>query len=119
MRCESADFIGPAAAVSAAVRSYIQQQPILYVKAGKKLPRKREAFITHMIAKEQMKYAGKIKPSAARQLYSLVMYAFLIILPSFITIALPRQNRENYRPFVRKDTRAGQIYLMKNMAMLC
>ena len=29
--------------------------------------------VMHMIAKGQMKYAGKIKPSAARQFYSLVM----------------------------------------------
>jgi len=27
----------------------------------------------HMIAKGQMKYAGKIKPSAARQFYSMVI----------------------------------------------
>jgi putative transposase len=29
--------------------------------------------VMHMIAKGQMKYAGKINPSAARQFYSLVM----------------------------------------------
>src|SRR5260370_34443854 len=32
---------------------------------------------------------------------------------------LPVLDRENYLPFVRKYTRAGQIYLMKNVAMLC
>ncbi|RKT20477.1 hypothetical protein B0G69_3787 [Paraburkholderia sp. RAU2J] len=39
-----------------------------------KFLRKREAFIyMHMIAKGQMKDAGKLKPSAAQQFYSLAM----------------------------------------------
>jgi putative transposase len=49
--------------------------------------------IMHMIAKGQMMHTGKVKPSAACQFYSLVMYAILIILPSCNSTALPRQNR--------------------------
>lgn len=56
----------------AAVRPHIQQQPILYVKAGG-LFRKREAFIyMHMIKKGQMKCSGEPPLSAAQQFYSLV-----------------------------------------------
>jgi hypothetical protein len=56
----------------AAVRPYIQQQPILYVRAGELL-RKREAFIyMHMIKKGQMKCLGKIPLSAVKQFYSLI-----------------------------------------------
>jgi hypothetical protein len=55
----------------AAVRPYIQQQPILYVRAGELL-RKREAFIyMHMIKKGQMKCANKTPLSVANQFYSL------------------------------------------------
>ncbi|MCP2091912.1 UNVERIFIED_ORG: hypothetical protein J2Y81_008018 [Paraburkholderia sediminicola] len=50
--------------------------------------------IMHMIVIGQMKYTGKIKPSAACQFYSLVTYAILIMSPLYDSTALSRQNRE-------------------------
>jgi hypothetical protein len=77
----------------AAVRPYIQQQPILYVRAGELL-RKREAFIyMHMIAKGQMKSDGGRHRSVAEQFYDLAKYVFLFVLSHLLLVSLLRQNR--------------------------